>query len=333
MDRPPAVPWWGRVLGWILALSFPLLCLFAIGIRISNRGKEAAARAAWNAFLSTLLIASGMATLAAGVYYWSVRGGMGPPVSPTVGLGLRSLETINDLPAFPTEQPMTPVEVAARTKPLVFIVTPDVPRGPTRGYLETAPIGAAVLLMADDNGYLLGTNRHVVDVPGLFRFGRDRDRVVVVSDKWDFAHASVIGRHQQYDLALLWVDHRGGKRFRQPITAYDTIPAGDPIFAVGHPQRLFFTVSNGLISRVDGAGTLQLSAPISPGNSGGPVYDSQGNLLGIVTSKVDQESSPNAENLNFATRADAFLSAANWNFLGQGRERLNRFIAEAAKNN
>ena len=98
------------------------------------------------------------------------------------------------------------------------------------------------------------------------------------------------------------------------------------IFVIGHPQRLFFTLSNGLISRVDGAGMLQLTAPISPGNSGGPMYDTQGNLLGVVTQKVDRMFNPNAENLNFATRADAFRSESGWLFSGQGEELLKRFI-------
>ena len=51
--------------------------------------------------------------------------------------------------------------------------------------------------------------------------------------------------------------------------------------------------------------TIQMSAPVSPGNSGGPVFDDRGNLVAIVTSMVDKHGDPNAENLNFAVRADA----------------------------
>ncbi|HEX4604880.1 MAG TPA: S1C family serine protease, partial [Candidatus Angelobacter sp.] len=57
---------------------------------------------------------------------------------------------------------------------------------------------------------------------------------------------------------------------------------------------------------------LQVSAPISPGNSGGPVYDELGNLLGIVTSKVARSMEPDAENLNFAISTDALLHEADW---------------------
>jgi uncharacterized ubiquitin-like protein YukD len=220
---------------------------------------------------------------------------------------------------------MTSVEIAARTKRLVFIVTPDIGIDPRRETLGMAQIGAGVLLMANDSGFLVGTNRHVIDPSGAFHFSAKDGEAMVISNAWEYARARVIARHQDLDLALLWVLRRGGSdRFRQPITPYGSIPVGDPVFVVGHPQRLFFTLSNGLISRVDGD-ALQLSAPISPGNSGGPVYDSYGNLLGIVTSKLDREITPNAENLNFATRADAFLDEAGWKFLDHGQERLRQF--------
>jgi len=222
---------------------------------------------------------------------------------------------------------MSAVEIAAATKPLVFIVTPDSFGPPDADSLETAAIGAGTLLSADDDGYLVATNRHVVDERGLLSLRRNSDRVLVVSSEGSYADAQVVGRHRSLDLALLWVARHGGHAaFRQPVSAFRNIPVGDPVFVVGHPQRLFFTLSNGLVSRLDGRDLLQLSAPISPGNSGGPVYDSQGLLLGIVTYKVDKQLSPNAENLNFATRADAFLSDEGWDFYNQGSARLKRFL-------
>jgi S1-C subfamily serine protease len=195
--------------------------------------------------------------------------------------------------------------------------------------LETVSIGAGTLLFADDSGYLLATNRHVVDDRGFFA-RKNAGRVAVVSSQRKYADAQVVGRHQELDLALLWVARRSGHAaFRQPVSAYRDVPVGEPVFVVGHPQRLFFTLSNGLISRLDGADMLQLSAPISPGNSGGPVYDALGVLLGIVTYKVDKQTSPNAENLNFATRADAFLSESGWEFSQQGSTYLKRFLDHA----
>jgi hypothetical protein len=69
-----------------------------------------------------------------------------------------------------------------------------------------------------------------------------------------------------------------------------------------------------------------MSAPVSPGNSGGPVFDDRGNLLGIVTSMVDKQGDPNAENLNFAVRADALLEDSDWEFVSFGRRRLADYV-------
>jgi S1-C subfamily serine protease len=235
------------------------------------------------------------------------------------------LDAIPSLPSFPAKDAMTPVELAERTKALVFIVTPD---GLGASALDLAPVGAGLLLMASERGYLLATNRHVADAPAAFRIGGPpQGHVLVISSGRQYARAEIVGRHKDLDLALLWVDRGGGnQRFRQPISPYTSIPVGAAVFVIGHPQRLFFTLSNGLISRVDGTTMLQLTAPVSPGNSGGPVYDPQGNLLGVVTLKIDRLFNPNAENLNFATRADAFLSENGWQFFGRGKESLERFI-------
>jgi hypothetical protein len=77
---------------------------------------------------------------------------------------------------------------------------------------------------------------------------------------------------------------------------------------------------------------LQVSAPISPGNSGGPVYDEFGNLIGIVTSKVSRSMEPEAENLNFAISTDALLHEADWEMVNSGgvpKNLLADFIHQA----
>ena len=110
----------------------------------------------------------------------------------------------------------------------------------------------------------------------------------------------------------------------QPVTK--TTPSdGENIFVIGHPEGLRFTLSTGIISRMEG-NTIQLSAPVSPGNSGGPVFDEHGNLVAIVTSMVDKNGDPNAENLNFAVRADALLDDSAWEFTNFGHKRLSDYV-------
>jgi putative serine protease PepD len=73
-------------------------------------------------------------------------------------------------------------------------------------------------------------------------------------------------------------------------------PVGSPVLVVGSPLGLGGTVTTGVISalRTD---ALQISAPISPGNSGGPVVDANGRVVGIASTKIV---SSNAEGLGFA---------------------------------
>ena len=66
------------------------------------------------------------------------------------------------------------------------------------------------------------------------------------------------------------------------------LKAGQPIVVLGHPIKLQFSVVAGVLSgqrEVDGLSMLQLAIPIEPGNSGGPVLDRDGKVLGIVTMK------------------------------------------------
>ncbi|MEO8662023.1 MAG: serine protease [Bryobacteraceae bacterium] len=315
------IPWWSLLIVWTLALSFPLLAVFAIGVRLAIRRQQAARREAWKGLLCTALIVSGLTNMAALVWFTNLVPNKFRPASNSAStLHLTtSIQYPFRLPNLPSETAMTPVELAARTKDLVFIVSPDLNVDPRHDTFGISQIGAGALLLATGDGLLIGTNRHVVDPGGPFHLGVKENRALVVSAGGQYAEGRIVGRHQNLDLALLWVPRTaGGAAFRQPITAYSAIPVGDPVFVVGHPQRLFFTLSNGLISRLD-EGVLQLSAPVSPGNSGGPAYDSLGNLLGIVTAKLDRSITPNAENLNFATRADAFLIESGWDFLDNGK--------------
>ncbi len=95
---------------------------------------------------------------------------------------------------------------------------------------------------------------------------------------------------------------------------------------IGHPEGLRFSLSTGVISRTDER-IIQMTAPASPGNSGGPVFDDRGNLVAIVTSVIDKGNDPNAENINFAVRADALLEGSGWKFFGSGHQRLIDFQA------
>ena len=174
-------------------------------------------------------------------------------------------------------------------------------------------MGACVLLCSDATGHLLVTSRHVVDGVNWRNQEPHRDKIILFSEWGDFATAQVAGRHASLDLALLWLPRLYGKAsFDMPIREFSKIQEGEAVFLFGHPEGLLFSMSSGLVSRKDAAGLVQVSAPVSPGNSGGPIFDARGRLLGIVSWKVDKQTNPNAENLNFGVRADALLHAEGW---------------------
>src|SRR5260370_5975087 len=69
---PPAIAWWVKLVACAIATVFPVLCLFAIGIRVGVRGRERRVREAWNSLLCTLLIVSGLGTFVAAAWLWAV---------------------------------------------------------------------------------------------------------------------------------------------------------------------------------------------------------------------------------------------------------------------
>jgi hypothetical protein len=295
-------------------------------VRIAVRNREAAHRDAWNRLLCSVLTVSGLVTSLVFCFFLAVSSQF-PPVRggrPTVSVGLRSLHQTQEFPRFPSPIALNAEQIATQCKPLVFILTPDPGFAPSQEYLNVAPIGAATLLMADDDGYLFCTSRHVVDEKGFPLLTRKDRHMLMFSHDGDYAAVDIVGRNRDLDVAILWEPAHGAHaRFTQPIAMSPTIRAGEQVFVIGHPQRLFYTLSAGLVSRIEDPNVLQFSAPISPGNSGGPVYDASGNLLGVVMSMVDRAQSPNAENLNFAVRSETLLSDAGWEFSGPGRTAMH----------
>ncbi|MFO1152601.1 MAG: serine protease [Rhodospirillales bacterium] len=88
------------------------------------------------------------------------------------------------------------------------------------------------------------------------------------------------------------------------IKPYDAIDIGEEAYSIGTPRGLELTMADGIVSAkrtFDGVRYLQTTAPISPGSSGGGLFDGSGRLIGITT-WYRQDS----QNLNFAIAADAF---------------------------
>ncbi len=141
---------------------------------------------------------------------------------------------------------------------------------------EVTGVGSGFFISAD--GYAV-TNNHVVD---------HATSVQVTTDDGSIYTAKVIGTDPKTDLALIKVD--GKTDFAYANLSNQAPRIGDWVVAVGNPYGLGGTVTAGIVSakgRDIGSGPyddyIQIDAPINKGNSGGPTFDANGNVIGVNT--------------------------------------------------
>lgn len=142
---------------------------------------------------------------------------------------------------------------------------------------EVYSLGSGFII--DASGYII-SNNHVVDAA--------EEITVTLSDNSKYK-ATVIGRDKKTDLALLKVDAKKDLPF-VALGDSDAMRVGDWVIAIGNPYGLGGSVTQGIISarqRSINAGPfddfLQTDAPINRGNSGGPLFNMKGEVIGINT--------------------------------------------------
>jgi serine protease Do len=153
---------------------------------------------------------------------------------------------------------------------------PNQEQGPQLNRRPVTAQGSGFFISAD--GYAV-TNNHVVD---------KATSVEVVTDEGKTLDAKVIGTDSRTDLALIKVE---GRNDFPHVTFADKAPRiGDWVVAVGNPFGLGGSVTAGIVSargRDIGSGPyddyIQIDAPINRGNSGGPTFDMDGNVIGVNT--------------------------------------------------
>ena len=168
------------------------------------------------------------------------------------------------------------------------------------GQTATASCAGSGFVLTQD-GYIV-TNNHVVS-------DADEGTIVVRLYSGEEYTADVIGTDSMNDVALLKIETEG----LQTVTIGDSdeIEVGEIVEAIGNPLgELTFTMTAGYISALDreinADGTpinmLQTDAAINSGNSGGPLFDMNGNVIGITTAKVsgETESGVTIEGIGFA---------------------------------
>jgi S1-C subfamily serine protease/Tfp pilus assembly protein PilF len=155
---------------------------------------------------------------------------------------------------------------------------------------------------------LIATNHHVIE--------KAHRAHVVLPDMTNVPVDGVVALDQEGDLAIVKV---AGRIRAEPLElgGSDLPPVGAKVYAIGNPLGLANTLSDGLVSghRGTGGGALiQMSAPISPGSSGGPLLGADGTVVGVTTFLFK-----GGQNLNFAVPASQVTRLLA---MSKGRSRL-----------
>ena len=171
------------------------------------------------------------------------------------------------------------------------------------GYTSKGAVSGSGFIISED-GYIL-TNHHVIEdaVSGGY------DVQVLMQDGTSYI-ATVVGYDADNDVAVLKIDANGLSA--AVIGDSDSMLVGEKVYAVGNPLgELEYTMTDGMVSALDREissqdsktgqtktiNMFQISAAINNGNSGGPVYNARGEVIGISTAKY---SDTGVEGLGFA---------------------------------
>ena len=189
---------------------------------------------------------------------------------------------------------LTIQEIYRRVNPSTVTVVTELPRG--------ASVGTGVILTED--GYII-TNAHVI--------AGGTSCYVALADGSIF-DAALVGYDAEQDLAVIKAQDTDGRAAQGlPAAEFgdsDALSVGDPVYAIGNPLgvELRGTLTDGIVSAinrdvyVDGVTMtlIQTNAALNNGNSGGPLINVYGQVVGINTMKMGSSSTTSVEGLGFA---------------------------------
>jgi S1-C subfamily serine protease len=151
-----------------------------------------------------------------------------------------------------------------------------------------------------DSGYVV-TNAHVME---------GATAAVIITYDGESHSVSRIGENPTMDIILLKISSSDYKPLK--LGNSDDIQIGEKVIAIGNPLGLSFSVSDGIVSAIHREGEnglkvyIQTNADLNPGNSGGPLIDVNGKVIGINNFKVSE-----AEGLGFALESNYIKEVVN----------------------
>ena len=149
---------------------------------------------------------------------------------------------------------------------------------------------------------IVATNCHVVDSGGDISVYKHDNRRASTDTIYN---ATIQKQDEDKDFCLLYVTNLQG--IPAKVRQFSTLQIGENVYAIGSPKGFDLSLSTGVISQLrQGRNNryIQMDAAISPGSSGGGLFDSESNLIGITTEKIADE---DVEGIGFAIPADLVL--------------------------
>lgn len=188
---------------------------------------------------------------------------------------------------------------------------------PVSGETATKPEGSSVAgsgFFVSTSG-IIATNAHVVEAAKSIE-------VTISNEVGSFVYkARVLLADGKNDVALIQIDDDRFKSLTSiPYGFVEKADAGERVFTIGYPLNDVmgnnYKVADGIISSKSGVADdvryFQISVPLQPGNSGGPLFNKDGNIIGLASAKLNSAAvGAEIENVNYAIKASYLISLYN----------------------
>lgn len=202
-----------------------------------------------------------------------------------------------------TKEPLTAAQIYATYVKATVGITTEINTNVYGQVVQTAASGSGFVISQD--GYIV-TNYHVIE---------DASKITVTFVDGKSYDATLVGGDEENDIAVLKVDATGLDTV--VIGSSDNLVVGDQVYAIGNPLgELTFSLTGGYVSALDRNVTMsdgrrmnyiQTDTAINSGNSGGPLFDQYGQVVGIVSAKLSNNgdsTEASVEGVGFAIPID-----------------------------
>ena len=202
-----------------------------------------------------------------------------------------------------TKEPLTAAQIYATYVKATVGITTEINTNVYGQVVQTAASGSGFVISQD--GYIV-TNYHVID---------EASKITVTLVDGKSYDATLVGGDEENDIAVLKIDATGLDTV--VIGSSDNLVVGDQVYAIGNPLgELTFSLTGGYVSALDRNVTMsdgrrmnyiQTDTAINSGNSGGPLFDQYGQVVGIVSAKLSNNgdsTEASVEGVGFAIPID-----------------------------